>query len=98
MRGLHYTLPVLPDLFSHFKILKVGVVRPLAEVSPAKLSRRKTAARNYENVVTRDAATFFKGIGKGSRKTFPLPPARPPGFTIEAVESEQICGFGRFAR
>ena len=38
-------------------------MRPLPEISEAKLTRRKTAARNYENVVKKDA-TFFKGLGR----------------------------------
>ncbi|XP_023349681.1 phosphatidylinositol 4-phosphate 3-kinase C2 domain-containing subunit beta [Eurytemora carolleeae] len=50
-------LPALPP-----KHKKIGIVRPLPEVSAAELSRRKTVARNYENIVKEDA-TFFKGIG-----------------------------------
>lgn len=50
-------LPQIPP-----KVKKVGVVRPLAEASEATLIRRKTVARNYENVVKKDAK-FFQCIG-----------------------------------
>jgi hypothetical protein len=43
--------------------LPIFLSRPLAEATEETLIRRKTAARNYENVVKKDAK-FFQCIGR----------------------------------
>ncbi len=43
--------------------MHIFLSRPLAEATEETLIRRKTAARNYENVVKKDAK-FFQCIGR----------------------------------